>query len=713
LYSICSATAVPAPGLAQMSERPTFRYLLDRILASDPALERLQSSLRAVLTALISAGLFLLVTRAFDLPYKLSLCGIVVPMIAVVAMQEPGRCQQKTTMAWIPVLASAALLIGTLVADHPWLSGGLFLLTIFVAFELRRLGPRGASLGTIAYQSFFFALLFKTPPDQMLWDPVFVFIGCAIGYAMHFWLVPERPGRALESEVRAYRARIAALLHDLARWLDADGGQDKAGPKRIDAHLAALNAQSLGLDTRLTGFSTDHDEAGSTRLREQVLCCELAAETVADVARSLNDGDTALRPALARQVRALQAVAARQAAPFDADAWEGRLDLPGDARWRLGQAARALAGMAPWRAPLPAMGDERKPQPGAQKQAQEQPKAEGGKGSSRFDDITRRALQACAAALAALLIGHATSPKHWYWAVFASFIVFTRSATVGQTLSTAWRQVLASLAGLCIGVLCVKLVQGSHVGELALLFLFVAIGFYAFKGIQNVYTMMLTAMLAMLWELMGMNSESLLLLRLGETTAGGISAVLAARLVLPVHTGDESDSKGADLLHAAGRLLAAALDDGRRPAPYLPVRDLDRKLQALRQALGPVTHLAYPAASDDHRQQLRRLSRIAFCVRHFYHLVTSQGSWQDHAGLAHAHTVQARARALAPELDAVAARLEAPGALGAQPVQPGPSVAALAPAGQAAIDDDEVGGRPLRVATQWLAEADGLLRPMR
>jgi uncharacterized membrane protein YccC len=699
-----------------MSERPTFRYLQDRILASDPALERLHSGLRALLTALISAGLFLLVTQAFDLPYKLSLCGIVVPMIAVVAMQEPGRSQQKTTMAWVPVLASAALLIGTLVADNPWLSGGLFLLTIFAAFELRRIKPRGASLGTIAYQSFFFALLFKTPPDQVLWDPVFVFSGCAIGYAMHFWLVPERPGRALASEVRAYRARIAALLHDLARWLDADGRHDKAGQQRIDAHLAALNAQSLELDARLAGFSQDRDEDGSGRLRAQVLRCELAAETVADVVRSLSDADAALRPALARQVRALEAVAAGQPVPFDADAWEARLDLPGDARWRLGQAARMLAGMAPWRASLPAMGDERKPQPGAQQQDQGQPKAEGGKGRSLFDDTTRRALQACAAALAALLIGHATSPKHWYWAVFASFIVFTRSTTVGQTLSTAWRQVLASLAGLCIGVLCVKLVQGSHNGELVLLFVFVAIGFYAFKGIQNVYTMMLTAMLAMLWELMGMKSESLLLLRLGETTAGGISAVLAARLVLPVHTGDESDSKGADLLHAAGRLLAAALDDGQRPPLYLAVRELDRKLQALRQALGPVTHPAYPAASADHRQQLRRLSRIAFCVRHFYNLMAGHDGSHDHAGLAHAHAVQARARALAPALDAVAARLEAPGPLGSLPVQPGPSVAAFPPVDGTAVADDERdgrdGGRPVRIATHWLAEADGLLRPM-
>lgn len=700
-----------------MSERtPSWRhYLLDRLIASDPALDRFKSGLRALLTALVSAGVFLLITHLIDLEYKLSLCGIVVPMIAVVAMQEPGRSQQKGTMAWVPVLASAALIVGTLVAENPWLSGALFLLTIFVAFQARRFGPRGASLGVIAYQSFFFALLFKTPPEEMLWDPVFVFIGCAIGYAVHFWLVPERPGRVLHGEVRAYRARIAALLHDLARWLEADvegARRAKAGQKRIDAHLAALNAQSLALDARLAGFARDGAGADVERLREQVVRCELAAETIADVARSLHDDAAARRP-LALSLRALEGVAAKQAPSFDLQGWEAALPLLDDARWRLGQSARVLDSMAPWRTPLPALGDEHKPQPAQQQQAAAPAKMEGGKGRSMFDDTTRRALQACAAALAALLIGHLTAPQHWYWAVFSAFIVFTRSATVGQTQSSAWRQVLASLAGLCIGVVCVQIVQGSQGGELALLFVFVAIGFYAFKGVQNVYTMMLTAMLAMLWELMGMDSASLLLLRLGETTAGGISAVLVARLVLPVSTRDESDSKGADLLHAAGHLLAAALEDGERPPLYLPVRDLDRKLQALRQTLGPVTHPAYLGGKDEHRQQLRRLARIAFCVRHFYNLVASHGSQAD-AALAHAHAVQARARALAPELDAVAARLEAPGAPGARPVQPGPSEAVMPPLDQAGADGDDgrADHRLLRIATRWLQEAHKLLQPM-
>lgn len=678
-------------------------YLLDRILASDPSLDRLRSGLRALLTAALCAGLFLLLTRWFGLKYQLSLAGSVVSVIAIVVLQDAGRKQQQITMAWMPVMASVALVIGTLAAGKLWLSAILFLVTIFNSFEMRRFGPRGAGLGTISYQSYFYAMLFKNPPDKVAWLPVFVFIGCAIAFAVHFWLVPEHPGHMLKSEVRAYRARIAALLHDLARWLDKDGRNDKAGSRRIDAHLAALNALSLGLDARLAGFASDGGDGA--RLREQVLRCELAAETVADVVRT-QDGDASARRALAAQLRALEPVAGRAAPDFDSDAWAARLALPLDARWRLCQAAGVLARMAPWRASLPATRDERRPAP-APAQSQSQSQTDVGKRASWFDDTTRRALQACGAALGALLAGHAISPSHWYWAVFAAFVVFTRAGTVGQTLSGAWRQVLASLAGLCLGVLFAELVHGNRGVELGLLFVFVAVGFYAFKGMQNIYTVLLTAMLAMLYELMGMNSPQMLLLRLTETAVGALIAVLSARLILPVRTEEESDRKGAELLRAAGRLLAASFEGGRRPPLVDAVRELDRKLQALRGALGPVTRAEYPAAKDNHRVQLRRLSRIVFCVRHFYGMVASHAP-----GLVRAREVQAAARALAPELDAVAARLDAPGPQAPRPAQPGPAVADFPPLDPPAAGTGGEDVRPLHVAIRWLEEADALLRSM-
>jgi uncharacterized membrane protein YccC len=667
-------------------------YLRDRLLASDPTLERLRSGLRAVLTAGICAGVFLFLTRQFGLKYELSLGGIVVPMIAAVAVPDAGRRQQQVTMAWVPVVASAMLVLGSLVGGNPWLSGGCFLLVLYTAFEVRRFGPRAGGLGTIAYQSFFYALLLKVPPSKAQWDPLFVFIGCAIAFGIRFWVVPEHPGRMLRSELRAWRARIAALLDDLARRLERGGD---AGARRIDAQLAALNAQSLGLESRLADFAREPDSGDAAGLRGRVLQAELATETVAAAARAAAGTGARERARLATCLRTL-ADAIRKDAPSEARPAAvheyGAEPLPDALRWRLHHALAALDGLPSLRQPLPAMRNERKPARAV--------KAAGAKDTHWPDDTTRRALQACAAALGALLAGRALSADHWFWAVFAAFVVITRTVTIGQTLSSAWRQVLATVGGLCLGVAAAELVHGSRNIELSLLFVFIAAGFYAFHGMQNTYTVLLSAMLAMLYELMGMDSPGLLLLRLGETAIGAASAILAARLVFPAHTRDESGSKSAELLRAAGKLLRAVWAAPQRDARHAAVRELDRKLQALRQALGPVTGADYPGSKENRRQHLARLSRIAYCVRHACALAMHPAP-----ELAQSAPLTEAAGVLAPRLEDTAALLESPEQRGQQrEALPALALPAL---------ETNAGAIPARLAARWLAQTDDVLRAIR
>ncbi|MGJ7916804.1 FUSC family protein [Massilia sp. LXY-6] len=680
-------------------DRHRLAYLIDRLVASDPALERLRGSLRGVLTAGIAAGLFLLLTRRLGLKFELSLGGIVVPMIAAVALPDAGRRQQQVTMAWVPVVASAMLVLGSLVGGNPWLSGGCFLLIIFVAFEVRRFGPRAGGLGTIAYQSFFYALLLKVPASKAYWDPLFVFAGCAIAFGIRFWLVPEHPGRMLRNELRAWRARIAALLHDLARRLD-DGGKagGEAAGKRVDAHLAALNGQSLGLESRLAGFARDPDGADTAALRAEVLHGELAAEAVAAAVRAAGGSGDRERRRLAAGLRALAEEVGHGRA-IDSAAWSARYApaagvLPEALRWRLRRALDTLARLPSLRQPSPAMRDERQPLPIP---------ASAGAGNRAWwdDDTTRRALQACAAALAALLAGRALSPDHWFWAVFASFVVFARTATVGQTLSGAWRQILATVAGVCVGIAAAELVHGHRGIELSLLFVFIAAGFYAFHGMQNAYTVLLSAMLAMLYELMGMNSPGLLLLRLEETAIGALSAVLSARLVLPAHTRDESGSKSAGLLRAAAGLLRAVWTNRQAAAQHAAMRELDRAVQALRQALGPVTGTDYPGSKQNRRQHLARLARLAYCVRHGCALA------MHHAPrLAQSDPLREAAGVLASRLDGTAGLLASP----ERRTQPQEALPALVLPEEKRADADAI---PFQLAARWLVETDQALRAVR
>jgi uncharacterized membrane protein YccC len=344
------------------------------------------------------------------------------------------------------------------------------------------------------------------------------------------------------------------------------------------------------------------------------------------------------------------------------------------------------------------MRDERKPAPAAA--ASCGPRNE----KKRWlDDTTRRALQACAAALGALLAGRALSADHWFWAVFAAFVVFTRAVTIGQTLSTAWRQVLATVGGVGVGVAAAALVHGSRSIELSLLFAFIAAGFYAFHGMQNTYTVLLSAMLAMLYELMGMDSPGLLLLRLEETAIGATSAILSARLIFPVHTRDESAGKSAGLLRAAGLLLRTAWTDADADpgARHAAMRNLDRKLQALRQALGPVTGASYPGSKENRRQHLARLSRIAYCVRHCCYLAT-----HDAPRLAQSAPLAEAAGVLAKRLDDAAVLLDAPAP---RRQAEGVTSALVLPE----VTDRQPDALPLRLAVRWLADTDATLRAVR
>ena len=367
--------------------------------------------------------------------------------------------------------------------------------------------------------------------------------------------------------------------------------------------------------------------------------------------------------------------------------------LDADQRWRCEHAGEALGAEPPWAAPLPALRDTTVPATPPQKP---RPAPQYRRWAWLSDEPTRQAMQAACAAIAAMLAGYAISPDHWYWAVFGGFVIFTRASTRGQAAAGAWRRILGDVAGLALGLLLAELAHGSRPLQLALLFAFIAVGFYAYQGLQPLYIALLTAMLAMLYELMGKYTPGLLVLRMGETLAGAVAAVLSAHFVLPSHTSDQSDQESVALLHEAARLLRGAFDEPARASPTEAVRGLDRRLQALRQALGPVTGPGLPAARAQHGDRLQHMAVLVHCARHFRNLVALEDrAWRERESLA------ARARLVADNIERVAAALE--GKDDASPLQQLPAT----PAGVEDAPD------PARIAAHWLDEANEVLSTLR
>jgi uncharacterized membrane protein YccC len=681
------------------------RDWIDRLAASDPGHAHWRTGVWALLTAGLGAGLLLLAGQALHLPSKVALIGAVAGLMTTVAVQDATREAQQVTLAWVALLVAVVLVAGTAVAGHPLLSAGGFVAVVAAALELRRFGARGAALGTMAAQTWFYTLLLQPELAHAAWLALSVAAGCAIAWVVRFRLWPERPQRVLESELQALRARIALLLGQLARSLREPRRREPRHALR--ERIGPLNALSLRIEQRLTRFAADDAAARGSldALRDGVLRAEIAAEALATctaAATHPGHGPAAARPQLAAALLRLRervrGGAGRDAGALRAGAGADE-GLDADLRWRFERAARVLAHDPPWELPLPPLRDSTVPgaPPARQQHA-------GPRGAARLlqDEPTRLALQAALAALGAALVGGWISPEHWYWAVFGAYVVFTRATTRGQALAGAWIRILGNVAGLALGLGLAELAHGSPALQVGLLFAFVGIGFYLFQALPPAYTALLTAMLAMLYELLGKYSPGLLALRLEETMAGAVIAVLCAAVVAPVHTTDQSDQECAALLRAAATLLRTAFAGPAAPPTRDAVRDLDARLQALRQALAPVTRPGVPAHKSGHRERLQDLSLLVYCMRHFYDLCVEEAG-----GLAQDRTLAQRAGLVADNMEQVAQALGAD----AEASKP-PALREWPPGGEAERAPADGPVQSARIAMHWLAEANAVLQAL-
>lgn len=700
--------------------REAVRRLRDRFVASDPALARWRSGLRALLAALLSSALLLAGARWLGQDKQLALVGIIVSVMTAVSPQDRPRGEQAVTLACIAAVASGVVVLGALVADRLLVSAACFLATIYLAFQAQRFGPRGTAVGTIAYQAYFYAMLLKPAAQRWPWIVLSIAVGCAVAALVRLAVVVQHPQQVLRDQLRAWRAALALLLHDLARSLEP--GARPARRRRCDADLARLFDLSLAIERQLADLAAD--DARGAELRDSLLRHELAAEALVDcVAAARRSPDARRRlPAVLRALDAatrrrdagaLRGDAALRGAALGGDAARGGhaaalggdaastvADLRGQARsaleaapglrWSCGESVARLLVAPPWAAPLPALREVPAfPSP-------PEPPARRARGLFSLDERTRRAVQACAAAAGAIVAGRLISADHWYWAVFAAFVLFTQANTREQAVSRAWQRTLANVAGLVLGLVVAEMVQGRQAVQSVLLFVFIAIGFYGFRDVPALYGAVLTAMLAMLYELLGMYRPGVLLLRLVETLAGAAMAAISSTLVLPVRTRDESDAQTVQVLRTAARVMHRGFGAGAPPPARDMLRALDGDLQALRRSLGPVTGSSYPAKKSPHRRRLQRLSRLVFCVRHLYALAA-----EDRAL---AGALRDPAQALAAELERGAQQLDAAQDLqAALPAVPPPF------GGAGARHDAE----PQQLAMRWLREADAITRALR
>ncbi|MET9533694.1 MULTISPECIES: FUSC family protein [unclassified Streptomyces] len=618
----------------------------DRYAASDPGFLRLMAGLRTV----AAIGLALIVLSLLHTPVTLLVAGAMAAMVSTFAIREKEVRGQAITLGLGLPVALTSMSLGALLNTRIIAGDIFFVLLIFGAVYSRRFGDRGTALGLIGFQVYFVSLFVHATVATL--PPLYLTLTIAFASSavVRFAVVPETPERTLGRLREAFRARLAQLVATQAELLDATPGQLDKILDDLRGRTARLHQTALMIQGQLE--SGTRDPATAALVQRRIADAEIAAERLgmlllnarsaeradtltlhlpnapvpaaASTAQSGNgaggtDGTDEITALLRRDLNALHLVVTRLAPDERGTAlahlrnrllgYRDEENLPRaslavqDVFRGLGEAARSVLGL---RLALDGPQDESDDTPETTRSREEFEAEDVAivRAEETDEDLTglqrrttRAAFQVSVGSTLAIVGGEFLSSQRWYWAVLTCWVVFLNTASTGEILVKGYRRLLGTVLGVVAGVGLAGLVGNHTWTAFALVLLFIFGMFFTAPLSYALMSFFVTAMLGLLYTLLNTYSLSVLVLRIEETALGAACGIIAAVLVLPVHTDRRTDEELSTVLARLRDVASAAVSQlsGGPPADLLDLaRDLDTALDDLRRSTQPLTHPITP-----------------------------------------------------------------------------------------------------------------------
>ncbi len=638
------------------------------LTGADPGLVRLRlagiGTASMVLAAVVMSG----VRALSGQPVTVVLFAAVLAMISNLAVNEPDVPRLRVTTLLMLGPAVVSIVAGTLLASHRVLGDVVFVAVTMVAVYIRRFGPRGFALGMAAFMPLFLTQYLHVTVAQLPWLLLAAATGVGATLLLRGWAFAERPERTLDRLVRAFRARLHALVEAVADLLAAVPGAVEDQLRDLRHRRTRLNDAALLLAEGVEQRGAHHRDAFEGRDARDgdgdgeaftlgILDAELAAERLAVATERLaqreaplNDGS---RSALLAGLRGLGVASATGTPPAMVDALlegarrsvsalaaetQGRRDRTQRVAFaviRLAdalQAARRADGPVPMRDDSAARPPRDRPDGGAV--PMDQPGGPDRPGDSDADEdsvtktdvdepqglplSTRQAIQVGIATSLAIVVGELVSPARWYWAVLTAFVVFAGTNSRGDVLSRGWQRIVGTIGGVLVGMSLAVLVSGHELLGLLVMFGCAFLALYLVRISQTMLALWITAVLAVLYGLIGQFSVQTLVLRIEETAVGAAMGMLAAYLVLPKRTWEAFGEALDGMVDAADAVLVASVERilGREPASPsgMLTQDLHKALSTLRERSKP---LDSPLPWRRGRSSYQRTLRVLTAVEHY------------------------------------------------------------------------------------------------
>ncbi|MEU1013794.1 FUSC family protein, partial [Streptomyces sp. NPDC005890] len=727
----------------------------DRLAASDPGLLRLTAGLRTV----AAIALTLAVLAALRVPVPQLVAGAMAAMVATFAIREKQRGPQAVTLALGLPVALASVSLGALLNQRVVAGDLFFVVLIFCAVYGRRFGDRGTALGLIGFQVYFLSLFVGATASALppLYGVICVAFGCSA--AARFVLLPQTPAGTLDRLRRAFRARLAQLIATQAELLDAGPDEAEKLLEDLRTGTARLHETALMIQGRLEDGTSD--PAVARLLQRRIADAEIAAERLGLLlltARSTRRTDTLTlhlpgaplpsggelpvrdeaSAALHRDLQALRLLMLRPAGEASGTAlaqvrnrllgYREEENLPAaapavqDVFRGLGEAARAALGL---RVALDGPQDESDDTPATARSREEldaedaaieiseenEPEEPQPTGLQR--PTTRAALQVAVGSSLAIAGGELLSSQRWYWAVLTCWIVFLNTASTGEILVKGYRRLLGTVLGVVAGIGLAALVGHHTWTAFALVLLFIFAMFYTAPLSYTLMSFFVTAMLGLLYTLLNTYSMSVLVLRIEETALGAACGVIAAAVVLPIHTDRRTNDLLVAVLDRLADVTRGAVDQlsgGTGGDLVEEARELDQALADLRAATQPLTHPITPLRT---RRNTARyvVALLETCAYHGRSLAATAELLPTHPAIAADPRLRGACGRIVHNIEAIAAHVTDPRS--PAEMETGPSIASMLEPGTLRTPRyGRVTDRVLRHLQRLDEAVSGLARPL-
>ncbi|TCP30019.1 fusaric acid resistance family protein [Scopulibacillus darangshiensis] len=616
------------------------RHWIDRILASDPGLTRLQKAITVTLSVISSVLTMLLLVSIFAKgQMTVAILAGIVGLMGIMVVNDDSTKEQKVTTLLLTLSSGLAITLGSVLSSLSHIADVALITVIFLAFYLQRFGSRYFSLCMIGFISLYFSTLLHVKPAQLPWFLIAVAVGVVYAFLFNFIIFKERSDMILKRSMASYHIQTNLIFRIMIEAIE-DLKRNRLRQATLKRNVVKLNEYA-----RMTSGQLGPTDPGKVwpgiqtqQLRLYLFDSQMLIETLSPAVRRLKVlhalENSEVRETLLQVVKALRDADVLQE-DYEASHLKEAEDAVQALKQKLDQFNNKDESVRAWlflirriESIASHVVDSAHRLKVTRKETLEKDNVKSLEEETSHDTqtngmevSTKRALQAILAGTMSIVLGYLLSPSHQYWILLSAFVVLLGTESVGRTFVKAFQRFAGTLLGAVVGFFLAHAVSGRIDLEISILFFCVFMAFYLFPISYALMIFWITMVLAIMYDiLLGGISEQLLFARVLDTLIGAAIGFLVSALVFPKRTKDKVADTIEDFLFDLKAYLKDYLGRfaGAQPLTNLADKalDLDVLLQQVRDEARPLHNTPGTLGRSGIERRLTVLTAVNYYAKH-------------------------------------------------------------------------------------------------